>query len=77
MVKENEPNRGGGGCAIAVVIVIMLMPVVYAFGLGPAVWLHERDVAPEAIEAIYTPLIWVADAIGQEEGLGQYADWWK
>ncbi len=77
MDKKDEPDRGGGGCAIALVIVLMLLPVVYAIGFGPAVWLHKRDVAPEAIEAIYNPLIWAAEAVGQEDRLEQYADWWQ
>lgn len=58
---ERDEKRGGLGCTITGISLILL-PVLYMFGLAPAVWLaNQFPACSAAANFVYYPLQLVHD----------------
>jgi hypothetical protein len=63
MLDMNQPCKAGSW-PLAAIALIVLLPLFYVLSIGPAIWLHHRDLIPELpLTAIYWPLEWLADAM--------------
>jgi hypothetical protein len=48
------------GWTVGIVVALVLLPLLYAPSVGPAVWLHQRGLIPDAMSYVYSPLEWAA-----------------
>jgi hypothetical protein len=72
-----EERRANAAVFIAVVLLLLALPLLYVLSFGPVAAFYEHRDAPAAVEAFYTPLIWLADAWQPAEDLlNWYVDLW-
>lgn len=55
--------KSAGPAIAAATLALATLVLLYILSVGPAIWLHERQMLSDEVgEAVYGPLVWAANS---------------